>query len=264
MSSLSTESLETTSSPYINRFLQPDTIIPDLSNPQSWNRYSYVTNRPVNFNDPTGHKLTEDLGYKNYCDDSDSCEDEKPKPDHPKDVHPPTFSNMGDADLYSFSYMAGVGPWFVTWSIDIVTNEKEAGAFFTYGVGPGFHGEKLPGFGNLNDFDWTFVTPQAGVTLWRGAMWGDSIKESVKAYSGPAFQAGGSGGAPFSGGIEYFSSVDPREGMINREVEGIATGIGVGPQPVELHANYVNAYYLPEFSELVNVVCKNIGCGRMK
>jgi RHS repeat-associated protein len=44
-------------SPYINRFLQPDSIIPDLSNPQSWNRYSYVTNRPVNFNDPTGHML---------------------------------------------------------------------------------------------------------------------------------------------------------------------------------------------------------------
>ena len=35
--------------------MQPDTIIPDLSNPQGWNRYSYVTNRPVNFNDPTGH-----------------------------------------------------------------------------------------------------------------------------------------------------------------------------------------------------------------
>ena len=58
---------ELASSPYINRFLQPDTIIPDLSNPQSWNRYSYVTNRPVNFNDPTGHKPV--------CDeDPASCE----------------------------------------------------------------------------------------------------------------------------------------------------------------------------------------------
>jgi hypothetical protein len=44
-----------TTSPYINRFVQPDTIIPDLSNPQSWNRYSYVTNRPIILNDPTGH-----------------------------------------------------------------------------------------------------------------------------------------------------------------------------------------------------------------
>ena len=35
--------------------MQPDTIIPDLSNPQSWNRYSYVYNNPVLRNDPTGH-----------------------------------------------------------------------------------------------------------------------------------------------------------------------------------------------------------------
>ena len=47
---------KTQSSPYLNRFVQPDIIVPDLSNPQSWNRYSYVTNRPVNFSDPTGHK----------------------------------------------------------------------------------------------------------------------------------------------------------------------------------------------------------------
>jgi hypothetical protein len=43
------------SSPYINHFLQPDSLIPDLVNPQAWNRYSYVGNRPVNFSDPTGH-----------------------------------------------------------------------------------------------------------------------------------------------------------------------------------------------------------------
>ena len=45
MPSLSSESPETTPSPYINRFVQPDTIIPDLSNPQSWNRFGFVMNR---------------------------------------------------------------------------------------------------------------------------------------------------------------------------------------------------------------------------
>ena len=35
--------------------MQPDSIIPDLSNPQSWNRYSYVYNSPIIKNDPTGH-----------------------------------------------------------------------------------------------------------------------------------------------------------------------------------------------------------------
>ncbi len=40
----------------LGRFLQPDTIIPNLSSPQSWNRFSYVNNSPVNYNDPTGHR----------------------------------------------------------------------------------------------------------------------------------------------------------------------------------------------------------------
>jgi hypothetical protein len=47
--------LRTSISPYINRFIQPDSLIPDLSNPKAFNRYSYVKNSPVNFNDPTGH-----------------------------------------------------------------------------------------------------------------------------------------------------------------------------------------------------------------
>jgi RHS repeat-associated protein len=49
--------------PYLNRFTQPDSIIPN-GNPQSLNRYSYVNNSPVNFVDPTGHMRTEsECGY---------------------------------------------------------------------------------------------------------------------------------------------------------------------------------------------------------
>jgi RHS repeat-associated protein len=39
----------------IGRFVQPDTIIPDPTNPQSFNRYSYVNNRPCSMVDPSGH-----------------------------------------------------------------------------------------------------------------------------------------------------------------------------------------------------------------
>jgi RHS repeat-associated protein len=42
-------------SPFINRFIQPDSIVPDPTNPQSWNRYSYVVNNPILYNDPDGH-----------------------------------------------------------------------------------------------------------------------------------------------------------------------------------------------------------------
>ncbi|MCA9933753.1 MAG: hypothetical protein KC415_07515 [Anaerolineales bacterium] len=41
--------------PAIGRFISPDTIIPDPADPQSFNRYAYVENRVMNFNDPTGH-----------------------------------------------------------------------------------------------------------------------------------------------------------------------------------------------------------------
>ncbi len=43
-------------SPYINHFLQPDTLTPVVANPQGWNRYSYVLNNPIRNTDPSGHR----------------------------------------------------------------------------------------------------------------------------------------------------------------------------------------------------------------
>ena len=41
--------------PYLNHFASADTIVPDPTNPQAYNRYSYVYNNPLRFNDPSGH-----------------------------------------------------------------------------------------------------------------------------------------------------------------------------------------------------------------
>jgi hypothetical protein len=54
-------------SPYLNHFTQPDTIVPNPINPQLLNRYSYVGNRPLNFNDPSGHAPCGD-GERINCD----------------------------------------------------------------------------------------------------------------------------------------------------------------------------------------------------
>jgi RHS repeat-associated protein len=42
-------------SPYLNRFIQPDTIVPETYNPQSLNKYSYTYNNPIRFTDSSGH-----------------------------------------------------------------------------------------------------------------------------------------------------------------------------------------------------------------
>jgi RHS repeat-associated protein len=42
-------------SPLLARFTQPDSLVPDPSNPQAFNRFSYTANNPINYNDPTGH-----------------------------------------------------------------------------------------------------------------------------------------------------------------------------------------------------------------
>ncbi|HSH06002.1 MAG TPA: RHS repeat-associated core domain-containing protein [Anaerolineae bacterium] len=50
--------------PGIARFASADSIIPDINNPQSLNRYSYVINNPIIYNDPSGHHY--DIGEVSY------------------------------------------------------------------------------------------------------------------------------------------------------------------------------------------------------
>jgi len=56
----------------LNRFVQPDTVIPDIGNPQSLNRYAYTLDNPVNHTDPTGHCAQ--ASYKNKIVSDDQCE----------------------------------------------------------------------------------------------------------------------------------------------------------------------------------------------
>jgi RHS repeat-associated protein len=42
--------------PEIGRFIQADTVLPDLENPQAYNRYAYTLNNPLKYVDPDGHQ----------------------------------------------------------------------------------------------------------------------------------------------------------------------------------------------------------------
>jgi RHS repeat-associated protein len=54
--------------PYLNRWIQPDTIVPDPANPQSLNRFSYVLGNPIKYTDPTGHCAPEDEECNKWAD----------------------------------------------------------------------------------------------------------------------------------------------------------------------------------------------------
>lgn len=62
--------------PLVGRFISPDSIVPDLRNPQSLNRYSYVYNRPLNLVDPDGHAGKDPNCLKNPS----SCSGGSPPP----------------------------------------------------------------------------------------------------------------------------------------------------------------------------------------
>ncbi len=61
--------------PVIGKCISADSIIPDLYNPQSLNRYSYVLNNPLRYVDPTGHEdcdYYDGSGWINYGEDEDT------------------------------------------------------------------------------------------------------------------------------------------------------------------------------------------------
>ena len=52
--------------PYLSRFAQADTIVP--GGVQGYDRYAYVNNNPIRYNDPSGHYEDEGCGSGNHCE----------------------------------------------------------------------------------------------------------------------------------------------------------------------------------------------------
>jgi RHS repeat-associated protein len=56
--------------PTIGCFISSDTIIPNPSNPQSFNRYSYCLNNPLKYTDPSGQSYQLDEDYEQVLHDT--------------------------------------------------------------------------------------------------------------------------------------------------------------------------------------------------
>jgi len=256
--------------PALGRFIQADTIVPGVGNPQAIDRYAYVYHNPLGYRDPSGHVIiqapladgTHGGGYAawNYkqvrTQSNPSPKQQLKRGDIYKTKQPALLGPRGDsgpssrrptppsslppvsvpdAEFVSFSFTGGGGFWFLTGSIDIVTTEDEIGIFFSKKIGQ-------PRTGSTRTMDPSFVTPQVGVSGIYGSLWGDSLHVSVKdAYEGPFVYGGGSLGIATA---EVLSSVDPQYGIPDFNVTGIGGGFSAGPTPAEIHAFYTSASYL--------------------
>jgi RHS repeat-associated protein len=91
--------------PALGRFIQPDTIIPKIENPQSWNRYSYVSNDPILYNDPSGHDQW-------WCDENPNCAE---KAKATKKSQPSKVANEDGICFDDGKYRYCSGTWKSNW-----------------------------------------------------------------------------------------------------------------------------------------------------
>jgi RHS repeat-associated protein len=86
--------------PYLNQFIQPDTIVPRPESPQDWNQYSYARNNPVNLVDPSGRCIP---GY--------DCPGDRPSPSRPPILaYTYTLASLGEFYQYQGPNTRSCGP----------------------------------------------------------------------------------------------------------------------------------------------------------
>jgi len=129
---------------YLNRFVSPDTIVPDASDPQSLNAYAYAYNNPVRYVDPSGHVpvLTFDDGGHGWTTvDWDAYNEEQARSQGPGRPVPESWQdiayalNVVGALLDTWQWAISVGP-AIAESAGVLTGQPEvvASANQTYNI----------------------------------------------------------------------------------------------------------------------------------
>ncbi|MFC2005302.1 hypothetical protein ACFLUY_03660 [Chloroflexota bacterium] len=71
----------------MGRFVSADTLVSGFNNPQAINRLSYVTNNPLKYIDPTGHRRVYDDLIDDWVEWPDEEEEEEEEPSLPIGSH---------------------------------------------------------------------------------------------------------------------------------------------------------------------------------
>ena len=150
-------------------------------------------------------------------------------------------NNIGKAPqgkYLSFTVTWGMGGMFETTSIDLVYANGEAGIFYS----PRAINSPSELYVRYATDDVYGVTPQAGITITTGNVWGTRFEqEGVIAYQGPFTYFGGSGGI-LTG--ELFVANDAVSGQWTSEVTGEGAGLALGAPPLEGHVYVTNSHML--------------------
>jgi hypothetical protein len=239
-------------SPYINRFLSADTIVPGAANPQAWNRYSYVLGNPLRYTDPTGHAVADDDygGIPCYpgelaCQLNNSGYEPKTKEEIDDDweeiadiVAPVIASGSKEEVNLTVSINAAGGVWGYTL---ITTKYGDAELFYEHGLA-------------------VTVGPVLAVTKTSGLAFGIDERDAIS-YQGDATSG--------SLSVEVIPAVSATVGGWKSD-KGGAWGVDAGKSfgaslPVTVNGAHTNAEPVGHFTipaQLI-IVCRLLnGCGR--
>ncbi len=226
--------------------MQADTIVPEPGNPQSLNRYSYVGNNPIVYNDPTGHcivaysgdvRMNEGpYGTSGLCPNTESAHHEgvAARDDYVASIQPSLtqIEPMTQEELAEWLASALVPD----------NGTKSVGICGT--VGAIVYGQVCGGatIDSQGDF-YLFWSPEGGGmllgTVSVSGFYATSNADDGELLLGPYMDVGGSAGGGFVGGYE-FSTMDSNglkspNGKIDQHKFLVSLGVDIGAGPAEAH-----------------------------
>jgi RHS repeat-associated protein len=234
------------------RFVSPDPVLGNLLQPQSWNRYAYVFNNPVNFTDPTGLAAARSSGGGAtgliVCDDS-GC-------------HAEITVTAEDPLGEMFRWLRE------RWNLGAKGIQKEVcsaipsgrtmGISYSWGalVGGVAGGELVVNYDSGKVSAFGFTGAQAGLVLGGVSLTGtrgyvSGLNRSNSNYEGGFTTVSASGGQPFAVGLWRSWSSDGLKGfphgsiLPNGPVRGTGTSVGLSLFGVGAIAGSLTDYSKP-------------------